>query len=253
MPRLDLIGSGNAFLPNGRLHSLSLIDSGILIDAPPTALASLRCIGVSPAQIHTIMITHVHGDHVFGFPFLVLERKWISDREGNAPLRVIGAPGVRERLTELCELAYPGSMNERLEEIEWDEQRTGVFDKWSWERFAVHHDETVDPYGYLLRHESGVSLLHSGDSGPCREIDDRIGDVDIAVVEMGVPDWVETEHHHKPKDIIELAKRNPNTEIIVTHTFIDERVEGMEPILSSEFPELGDNVIHGSDGMCIEW
>jgi len=247
-----LIGSGNAFLPNGRLHSLSLIDSSILIDAPPTALASLRCIGVSPAQINTILITHVHGDHVFGFPFLLLERKWISDRDGIAPLRVIGAPGVRERLTQLCELAYPGSMNEQLELIEWAEDITGEFDGWKWERFAVNHDESVDPYGYTLKHQSG-SILHSGDSGPCREIDDRIGDVDVAIIEMGIPEWVETEHHHRPSDIMALASRNPKTEIIVTHTFIDEEVEGLEPILTDELPQLGDNVTHGSDGMCIEW
>lgn len=253
MPKLDLIGSGNAFLPNGRLHSLSLIDSSILIDVPPTALLSLRNIGVSPKDISTILITHLHGDHVFGFPFLILERKWISDREGSAPLRVIGAPGVREMLCELCELAYPGSMTERLEKIEWIENRTGEFGEWQWERFAVLHEDSVDPFGYLLKHKDGNSLLHSGDSGPCQAIEDRIGNVDIAVVEMGVPDWVDTDMHHSPSDVLALAKRNPNTKIIVTHTFIDEKMDGVDPIIDCDLPELGDNVTHGSDGMSFMW
>ncbi len=253
MPKLDLIGSGNAFLPNGRLHSLSLIDSSILIDVPPTALLSLRKIGVSPSDVHTIFITHLHGDHVFGFPFLILERKWISDREDIAPLRVIGAPGVREMLCELCELAYPESMTERLEEIEWIEDDTGMFDEWQWERFAVLHEDSVDPYGYLLKHKDGNTLLHSGDSGPCQAIEERIRDVDIAVVEMGVPDWVDTDMHHSPSDIIALAQRNPDIRIIVTHTFIDEEMNGVEPIIDCELPVLGSNVIHGSDGMTFEW
>ena len=38
---------GNAFLPNGRLHSLVLIDQKHLVDAPPTALISLRKFGIS--------------------------------------------------------------------------------------------------------------------------------------------------------------------------------------------------------------
>ena len=70
---VDLLGSGNAFLPSGMLHSFLVIDKHIIIDCPPTALASLRIAGISPADIDTILITHVHGDHVFGFPFLLLE------------------------------------------------------------------------------------------------------------------------------------------------------------------------------------
>ena len=82
MVEVDLLGSGNAFLPSGRLHSFLMIDKHIIVDCPPTALASLRQAGISPADIDTILITHVHGDHVFGFPFFLLERKYISDREG---------------------------------------------------------------------------------------------------------------------------------------------------------------------------
>ena len=73
MTQLDLLGSGNAFLPSGRLHSLLLIDQHIMIDCPPTALASLRNAGISPADIDLILITHVHADHVFGFPNFILE------------------------------------------------------------------------------------------------------------------------------------------------------------------------------------
>ena len=72
MVEVDLLGSGNAFLPSGRLHSFLLIDKHMIVDCPPTALASLRKAGISPADIDTILITHVHGDHVFGFPFLSL-------------------------------------------------------------------------------------------------------------------------------------------------------------------------------------
>ncbi|MCS5525655.1 MAG: MBL fold metallo-hydrolase, partial [Candidatus Poseidoniaceae archaeon] len=185
MVRVELLGTGNAFLPSGRHHSFTCIDRHMIIDAPPTCLASLRRAGISVADIDTILITHVHGDHVFGFPFILLERKYISDRDGLRPLTVAGCSGVKERLVHLCHLAYPGSLDSILETIEWVD--IPEVKNWSFERFEVLHDPEVDPHGWRLEHTNGVSLLHSGDSGPCEELWSRVGNVDLAIVEMGVP------------------------------------------------------------------
>ena len=243
MVDVQLLGSGNAFLPSGRMHSFLLIDKHIIVDCPPTALASLRNAGVSPADIDTILITHVHGDHVFGFPFFLLERKYISDRGGERPLTVAGSSIVRERLTELCKLAYPGSLDEILNSIEWVD--TPDVDGWRMERFEVYHEPMVEPHGWMLTNDQGWSMLHSGDSGPCEELWNRIEKCSFAVVEMGVPEWVETDEHHKPSDIVKLAERCPNTQLILTHTYIDSDYK----ILTKEVPEFPRNVIHGEDGM----
>ena len=246
MVTVELLGSGNAFLPSGRLHSFLTIDRHIIIDCPPTALASLRNAGISPAEIDTILITHVHGDHVFGFPFLLLERKYISDREGLKKLTVAGSSGVRERLTQLCDLAYPGSLNEIIENINWVDIPN--LEGWTMERFEVLHDPEVDPHGWMLTNDEGWSMLHSGDSGPCDELWNRIGRCKFAIVEMAVPEWVPTEHHHKPSDIDELANKFPDTKIVITHTYIDSDYK----ILTKEVPKLPDNVIHGEDNMRFE-
>ena len=246
MVEVDLLGSGNAFLPSGRLHSFLLIDKHMIVDCPPTALASLRKAGISPADIDTILITHVHGDHVFGFPFFLLERKYISDRDGSKPLTVAGSSIVRERLTELCKLAYPGSLDDMLNEINWvdtPEVNGGIM-----ERVEVFHEPMVEPHGWMLTHEQGWSMLHSGDSGPCDELWKRIEKCRFAVVEMGVPEWVDTDEHHKPSDIISLAEKCPNTQLILTHTYIDSDYK----IITTDVPEFPDNVIHGEDGMSFK-
>ena len=77
--RIDFLGTGNAFSPPGRMHALALLDGSVMVDAPPTALAQLRRAGVSPAELNHLLITHWHADHTFGFPFILLERKYISD------------------------------------------------------------------------------------------------------------------------------------------------------------------------------
>ena len=149
---VDLLGSGNAFLPSGRLHSFLLIDKHIIVDCPPTALASLRKAKISPADIDTILITHVHGDHVFGFPNFLLERKYISDRSQEKTLTIAGSKIVRERLTLLCNLAYPGSLEEMLENINWVDIPES--NEWVFERFKVYHDEEAVSYTHLRAHET---------------------------------------------------------------------------------------------------
>ena len=246
MVLVELLGSGNAFLPSGRLHSFLAIDKHIVVDCPPTALASLRKAGISPADIDTILITHVHGDHVFGFPFFLLERKYISDREGLKELTVAGSSGVKERLTHLCNLAYPGSLEEILETINWVDVPN--LEGWTMERFEVLHEPEVDPHGWMMTNDEGWSMIHSGDSGPFEDLWDRIGKCSFAVVEMGVPEWVNTEYHHKPSDITKLANKYPNTKMVITHTFIDSDYQ----IITKEVPDFPPNVIHGEDGMEFE-
>ena len=41
MVRFEFLGTGNAFLPQGRFHSLLLIDEQILVDAPPGAVSPI--------------------------------------------------------------------------------------------------------------------------------------------------------------------------------------------------------------------
>ena len=123
---VKMLGTGNAFLPNGRLHSLVMIDDKHLIDTPPTVLTSLRSLGIPVSTIETIFITHLHGDHIFGLPFLFLERQYISDREGKVPLTIIAAPGAKERIIQLCNLAYPGTLEGFIARIKWCEDESGT-------------------------------------------------------------------------------------------------------------------------------
>ena len=257
MVRFEFLGTGNAFLPQGRFHSLLLVDEEILIDTPPTALASLRRRELTSSDIKTIMITHWHGDHFFGFPFLVLDQKYISDREANQKLNVHCPENGTEKLKEICELAYPGSLLERMENnVIFNEKPNGEIlgvNGWNFERFEVFHDEVVDPHGYLLTHESGFRLMHTGDSGPCESIESRIIGCDVVVIELGVPDHVNTPFHFRPETLKELANKFPKTMFLATHHYADDINSGKKPYLSNDLPKLPDNVLQVCDEQKFEW
>ncbi len=250
MARIDFLGTGNAFMPPGRMHALALLDGCVLVDTPPTVLAQLRRCGSSPSELRHILITHWHADHIFGFPFLLLERKFISDPDFKSTLNVHLRPGGKELLSSLCNMGFPGSLEDSLDErILWSESETGTLEDtdWSFERFAVEHVEQTDPHGYELIHSNGFRFLHCGDSGPCEEIDKRASRCQVVLLEMGIPDFVESPHHHTPSDVVAFSQRHPHATVLVTHNYSSARGEE----IGFPMPELPESIVQIEDGDCL--
>ena len=242
------IGSGNAFSPPGRMHAAALFDRNILVDAPPTILPQLRNSGVFPSHIKHLLFTHWHADHTFGFPFLMLNRsKMASIENGEEFLNVHCRPGGKERMELLCKTGFPGSLETEIEDkVIWNQDEKGELEgtDWSFERFPVKHTPETDPHGYRMIHSSGLTILHCGDSGPCEEIEKRASGSDIVILEMGVPDFVNSPFHHNPSDIESFVNRHPDATVLVTHNF------SRSPSSKGgfEIPKLPEKVVQLKDG-----
>lgn len=70
-------------------------------------MTALKAGGVDLETIDAIVITHLHGDHFGGLPFLLLDAQYICRR--TRPLHFIGPPGLEARLTAAMEALYPGA------------------------------------------------------------------------------------------------------------------------------------------------
>ena len=235
MVSISFLGSGNAFCPTGRMHSLVLIDDALLVDVPPTVVPQMRKHGICPSQITDLFITHWHGDHTFGIPFMLLERKWISDRDGERKLTIHSLAGGNEKLSHLCEQAYP----ESLGDLDWvlHNHEHGVAQGWKFERFEVCHNPITEPHGYRFE-KDGFILVHCGDSGPCENIEHLAPQADVMIIELGIPDYVDSPYHYTPSRLRDLALRNPDTIFLATHNFSE----------SGDNSEQPDNVIEVEDG-----
>lgn len=106
--KVTCVGSADAFNSAGRGHTCWLIEDehgAAMVDFGATALAGLRRLGRDPAQqLDAVHFTHPHGDHIAGWPFLLVDAQYRARRA--RPLLVTGPPGTRDLLQALWGACY---------------------------------------------------------------------------------------------------------------------------------------------------
>ena len=79
--RLTVIGCSDAFGSGGRYHSCYLLDTAqgrLMLDCGANSPLALKRAGIALTSIDAIAISHCHGDHFGGVPFLFLERMFME-------------------------------------------------------------------------------------------------------------------------------------------------------------------------------
>jgi ribonuclease BN (tRNA processing enzyme) len=109
--RLTIVGSGDAFGSGGRFNTCFQVESAnamVLIDCGASSLVALKAGGSYPNRVDGVILSHLHGDHFGGLPFLLMDAQHQSRRR--RPLLIAGPPGAGKRLDAALELFFPGSL-----------------------------------------------------------------------------------------------------------------------------------------------
>jgi ribonuclease BN (tRNA processing enzyme) len=108
--RVTIVGCGDAFGSGGRFNTCFCLEAAgkrFLIDCGASTHVALNAHGIDANTIDAIILSHLHGDHFGGIPFLLLHGQFLSPRE--RPLLIAGPPGSTERITALVEACFPRS------------------------------------------------------------------------------------------------------------------------------------------------
>jgi len=216
---LAFVGSGNAFAP-GRCWSGFMLGQQFLFDAPPTALYSLKLLGMPLGALHTIFLSHFHADHFFGLPFLLIEYAYLTHRTEN--LTIVGPPETEDRLSRLIELGYP-SLNRaergyELRFVEVDDGSQHKVNGLSVESIEVDHGgELLRCFGFRVG-ENGRTLAYTGDTNYCDQLERLARDADVLVTDCTYAEGFNNPEHMSLDEVRVLQEKvGGDTQFVLTH------------------------------------
>ena len=187
MVTVRFAGSGDSFGSGGRFQTCIVVDgprSRVAIDFGTSSLIALAQQGIEPNSLDAILLTHLHGDHCGGVPFLLIDAMLASRR--TRPLTIAGPRDLERRMGEIREALFPGShvMTPKFP-LHWLELQPGtpqtVFDCVVTAHPARHTAET-NPTS--LRVEIGGKVIaYTGDTEWTDDVARAARDADLLIAE----------------------------------------------------------------------
>src|ERR1700674_3128838 len=94
-----VVGSGDSLGSGGRFQTCIVVDgptTRFAVDFGASSLIALARQGIHPNSLDAILLTHLHGDHCGGVPFLLLDAMLASRR--TRPLTIAGPRDLQRRM-----------------------------------------------------------------------------------------------------------------------------------------------------------
>ena len=166
--KLQFVGCGDALGSGGRYNTcfhLTGATTNLLIDCGASSLPALKKLGIARDGIDLILITHFHGDHFGGLPFLVLDAQFTRR---SRPLTIAGPLGLKRKLADLMETLFENSSKTQqrfaLEIVELEPQQTRAFDTIKVTPYPVVHGESGGPFLAYRIEAEGRTITYSADT-----------------------------------------------------------------------------------------
>jgi ribonuclease BN (tRNA processing enzyme) len=170
--RLTVIGCGDAFGSGGRFNTCFLLQSSkatLLVDCGASSPVALKARGVDHTAIDGIILSHLHGDHFGGLPFLLIDSQHLTRRE--RPLVIAGPPGTGARLDQALEVLFPLSSKSK-----W---------RFHWEVTEIEPGRPCEILGHAV---TTVEVVHQS-GAPSTAV--RLSDGATTLVYSGDTEWTE--------------------------------------------------------------
>jgi len=199
---ITFLGTGVAIPQRSRVQSgvlVGLEEKPLLLDCGSGVLNRVIEAGVRHTDLDTVLLSHLHLDHVADLLCLV-KANWLMDK---TDMLIYGPEGTSDWFSKLL-----GLYEYMLEKVEVEVIELSPGDEFVPEGFdcevacaaAVH---SVPTLAYRVSSEGG-DFVYSGDTEPCREVLDLAAGADLLIHECSFPLGTEVTNHTTPEMLAEL-------------------------------------------------
>jgi ribonuclease BN (tRNA processing enzyme) len=219
MAQITFLGSGDAFAGGGRFNACLHLNGGeepMLLDCGATGLVALKRAGIDPASIGWVALSHLHGDHFAGLPWMILDGQFAKRTR---PLVIAGPPSTRDRLGQAFEALYPGaSGTERSFEtrvLELAERVPCEVGPARITPYEVRHGSGAPAYALRVEY-GGKVIAYSGDTEWTDALLEVARAADVLVCECNFFEK-EAPGHMNHRTLIEKRAQLDCERIVITH------------------------------------
>ena len=179
---IKILGNGGA-INDGLPYNAFVMNSTLLCETPPDIMLSIHRNLIELPSINTIYISHLHGDHIFGLPFLILSAFYLNVRTDKIlSFKIVGPEGLETMAENLLDTAFTSNhpcfkwMKEFCTFLEITEMsRPDLLDGFQTSIFKLDH--LIDTYGFSLAHEdNSVDFAYVADTCWCESLHTVLSD-----------------------------------------------------------------------------
>ena len=181
--KLHILGCGDAFGSGGRNQSgylMEVDDRLFLLDCGPTTLLAMKRAGFDPLSLDAIFLSHLHGDHFGGIPFLFIE--YLYQRPRSRPLHIAGPASTEEKVRNLFLLMYGAKESPPVEFHLLEPEKSSIISDIGVFSFRVPHQVSEISLALKITYDGRV-ILFSGDSAWTERFVDEARGVDLFLCE----------------------------------------------------------------------
>ena len=218
--QLRFVGCGDAFGSGGRYNTCFHVTGervNFLIDCGASSLPALKRHGIDRGDIDLVLVTHFHGDHFGGLPFLMLDAQFTRRTR---PLVIAGPQGIERRLEQVMEALFENSSKRErrfeLSVVALKPETMANFGAVNVTPFAMVHGDSGGPFlGYRIEVEGRV-IAYTGDTEWNEGLIPLGRDADLFISECYFYDRVVSNHLNLKTLEAHLSEIRPKR-LILTH------------------------------------
>src|SRR3977135_324665 len=218
--QVRFVGCGDALGSGGRFNTCFHIAGArvnFLIDCGASSLPALKRLGIARDDIDLILITHFHGDHFGGLPFLLLDAQFTRRAR---PLVIAGPEGIETRLQKgmeaLSEHYSKPKQRFDLSVVALKPGETQAFGAVKVTPYPVVHGESGGPFLAYRVEAEGRVIAYSADTEWTETLIPAAHEADLFIAEAYYYDKVVKNHLSLKTLETNLAEINPKR-LILTH------------------------------------